>query len=357
MQWLVILSVCCGDTFSFFNWVLLKKNDLMQLKYVISNSSNPFVNLAVENTLLLNLSPDEKILFLYKNDPCIVMGRFQNPWVECHLDYMFQKEIKLVRRQSGGGCVYHDQGNLNWSILSCTRDIDKKNNLGFIVDALSNSKIKAIFSERSDIQVEHEDKFYKISGSAFKQKKDRNIHHGTLLIESNLNDLNNVLKVSNSKVTSKSTKSVKSNVINLKDINPEVSHISIIEYFISSFDKRFGSSSVECNFLDLTKDQQTIIYQEELESFNWRFGQTPAFTHSLISDDIELDITVKKAKIVSVEFIKINLVAQLQSLLTSELVGVGYNINELSEVLGQYEDTQDLVNLIYDEVVVSEQHK
>jgi lipoate-protein ligase A len=86
-------------------------------KLFLSTFDDPYINLSIENQLLLNIRPDERILFLYNNQESVVLGRFQNPWLECNLKKISERKINLVRRQSGGGCVYHDKGNLNFSFL------------------------------------------------------------------------------------------------------------------------------------------------------------------------------------------------------------------------------------------------
>jgi len=97
----------------------------MNIKIFRSNIFNPYDNLAIENALLTKILPGEKYLFIYSNTPSIVMGRFQNPWLECDIQKIQQDEINFVRRQSGGGCVYHDLNNINFSFIQGKREHDK----------------------------------------------------------------------------------------------------------------------------------------------------------------------------------------------------------------------------------------
>ena len=169
----------------------------------------------------MGISPDEAILFYYVNDPCIVMGRFQNPWIECALHKLRKDNILLVRRQSGGGTVYHDHGNINFCFLHGGRDHQRDLNNKILLKCLEIAGIHAYASERSDLRVDFNgDK--KFSGSAFKQKKDMAFHHGTLLIDANLDLLNAYLKSNHKIQNSKSTKSVSSIVVNLSQINPNL---------------------------------------------------------------------------------------------------------------------------------------
>jgi lipoate-protein ligase A len=240
----------------------------MKYKLYISECFDPYINLSIENDLLMNIKEGEKYLFLYRNLPCVVIGRFQNPWLECHMEELEERQIPLVRRQSGGGTVYHDMENLNFSFIDSKRDFDKKENNKIVIETLALFGIEAFASGRNDIMVkDREGQDRKISGSAFKQKKDRSFHHGTLLVDSKLDDLHDLLHPPNMNITTKSIPSVRSKVINLAELKPGLT----IENLLAKFLKVFPSE--ETVFVDAHNDS----YSNHLKSWEWMIGETPKF--------------------------------------------------------------------------------
>ena len=172
---------------------------MSKLKVFHSNSTNPWFNLATEDWIFRDMDPQIPILFLWRNAPTVVIGRFQNPWAECDLDKMKQDQVKLTRRQSGGGAVYHDLNNSCFTFMSSKEDYSQKINNQILVNALSKFDIKAIPSGRNDILVGDR----KVSGSAFKETKDRKFHHGTMLLKTDLSKLASYLKPKKKKLESK----------------------------------------------------------------------------------------------------------------------------------------------------------
>src|SRR3989344_1875354 len=158
-------------------------------KCLISKTHDPFLNLAIEDWIFNDLSPNNEILFLWQNDRSVIIGRNQNPHAECNLKKMGEERVNLVRRHSGGGAVFQDLGNMNFTFLSSRSNYDRKKNFQIIINALKKFNISAETSGRNDIFVESS----KISGSAFKEKPDRAFHHGTLMIHVNLDELQNYL--------------------------------------------------------------------------------------------------------------------------------------------------------------------
>ncbi|TVY88014.1 putative lipoate-protein ligase A, partial [Lachnellula willkommii] len=159
----------------------------------ISQSKNPYVNLSIEHYLLQNTHADSTILFLYINRPCVVIGRNQNPWVEVNLGLLQNGPIKpdLVRRRSGGGTVFHDEGNVNYSVICPTAKFDRDIHAEMVVRALRRLGVESVrVNERHDIVMDPDQNdqgpVKKISGSAYKLTRLRSLHHGTCLIRSPL---------------------------------------------------------------------------------------------------------------------------------------------------------------------------
>ncbi|AXA33849.1 lipoate--protein ligase [Francisella adeliensis] len=269
------------------------------MKIYVSLSNNVYFNLALENWLFLEQLKDEKILFLWQNAPCVVIGRAQNPWLECNLKAMDKDNIPVVRRQSGGGTVYHDYGNLNYTIISPKDQHDVKSNLDLVCLVVNKLGLNLYPNERNDVVVDHENFTYKVSGSAFREKKDRAFHHGTLLIHTDTTKLYDYLHqpIDNS-LDTKGVKSHRSKVLNLSEIISDMQTQDITRSFMRNFD------SIELSLID----EETPLHNKELiekeistlKSWDWRFGKTLPFTKTYTQDDQELIVEVQAGMIASI---------------------------------------------------------
>ena len=294
------------------------ENKLMNtrtLQVFISQSQDPYFNLALEDYLFKNLLKNNlPVLFFYINQPSIIIGRAQNPWLECDLDLMVENNILLARRQSGGGAVYHDAGNLNYSILTPLNYFDKTLNLNLIKKSLGNFNIPEeliSIGPRHDLWLNYKNTNYKFSGCAFRQSKDKAFHHGTLLIDASLSNLADYLRPSelfkNPKNINlekiKGVKSVRSPVLNLSSLNPDLKNkipelikkISVVfarhwDLSPDFFSPLVGETGLETEGLqdregekiNLKEIQET---QDYLQSFDWLYGKTLPFE---INKNIEI---------------------------------------------------------------------
>ncbi len=247
--------------------------------YIIENQ-DPTLNLAIEHWLLTRKDLFlEDLLLLYRNKESVVIGRFQNPWLECDLPQMTENNVSLARRQSGGGAVYHDLGNTNFAYISNKQNFKKEEKTGIIINALKSLNIEAIEGDRNDIYVNKK----KISGSASKYSSSRVLHHGTLLISADLQALNKFLITKEYKtesVQSKGIASVRSKVANLNEFNPAVNH-KIVCDAIMEVVKHDHENVVDIIVLketDLNQIEELQIQKDILSSWNWLYGKTPSFT-------------------------------------------------------------------------------
>lgn len=207
-----------------------------RLRVLQSETHDPWLNLATEEFIFADMDPSFQTLFLWRNSPTVVIGRHQNAWSECKVDEMEAAGIKLARRHSGGGAVFQDLGNTNFTFLSPANDFDKARNTGIIVRALAELGVSAQPSGRNDITVGAR----KVSGAAFKQSGDRSFHHGTLLINVDMGALQRYLNPHKAKLQSKGVKSVAARVVNLADINPSITHDSAVHAITQSFFREYG---------------------------------------------------------------------------------------------------------------------
>ena len=184
--------------------------------YIENNSSDPAYNLAFEEYVFTKTDYDEPILLLWQNGPSVIVGKFQNTLEEINYDYIRQKGIKVVRRNTGGGAVYHDLGNLNYSFIipNAESKVDFKTFTTPIVKALRSYGIDAEQTGRNDILAGGK----KFSGNAQQISGGRLLHHGTLMFDVHMEAVADALKVKPGKFKSKATKSVRSRVTNLKPL-------------------------------------------------------------------------------------------------------------------------------------------
>lgn len=254
-----------------------------KLKVFLSDSLNPYLNLATEEWIFHNLDPSQQILFLWRNEETVVIGRNQNPWNECNLAQMKKDQVHLARRTSGGGAVFHDLGNTNFTFLSPKESYKRENNVKIIFDALKGFGITGEASGRNDLLLPFPDGPRKFSGSAFREKRDRAFHHGTLLLHADLTRLGNYLTPSPKKLQSKGKESVRSRVANLTEVAAHLNHEYIVEAVVASFEKFYGAKAeIESLTLESLKEIPELKAQHDtLNSWDWIYGNTLEFTHKM----------------------------------------------------------------------------
>lgn len=238
----------------------------------ISPFQNPFINLALEDHFLRG-GADLPLLLFYVNRPCVVLGRFQNPWLECQLPYLIEKDIWMVRRQSGGGCVFHDEGNLNFCFITKDPMIDRRKHAELLKEAFAKADIELQISPRHDLWLQNEaQEWRKISGSAYKQTKFGSFHHGTFLVSSDLDKLDESLKHTMVPKDTKSIASVRSKVIKLQDRFPDTQIEDVIE--IVTHHLRTRPLDLDGTLLSIPEVQESFRH---LRSTEWLWGETPGF--------------------------------------------------------------------------------
>lgn len=294
---------------------------------LISETYDPWFNLATEDWIFRDMDPSEHVLFLWRNDKTVVIGRNQNPWSECNLEKMKKGNVNLVRRQSGGGAVFQDLGNTCFTFLCPRERYDKKRNFQIIINALGKLGINAEASGRNDILVDGK----KVSGSAFKENSDRAFHHGTLMINVNLDELANYLTPSKKKLVSKGTASVRSRVANLSEFGKEISHELLAKELISEFFRTYGSEE-NVRILDegdLKKIPALNEYYNFLRSRDWILGESPRFEHHLEErfdwGTLDLHLNSENGRIVGVKIFSDCLNPELVDALEKAVEGADYD--------------------------------
>ena len=314
----------------------------MKLRILKSAVTNPWFNLATEDWIFNTLDADSHTLFLWRNSETVVIGRSQNPWVECKIDKMQADDVFLARRQSGGGAVFHDLGNTNFTFLSPKEDYDQKANFTIIINALKKLGIEAELSGRNDMQVGDK----KISGSAFKHAADRSFHHGTLLVNADMQKLGDYLNPHPLKLKAKGIKSVRARVANLVEFNEDINHNSLSAAIIEAFCDYYGDTApVEAlDEASLAKQPALDKYYQQMADWDWRFGKTPQFSHHIETRFdwglIDLHMDVMQAVITEVVIFSDALQVELIEALKASLTGIKYNKHEVQTNLHKLSEAQ-----------------
>ncbi|HZJ57740.1 MAG TPA: lipoate--protein ligase [Clostridia bacterium] len=270
---------------------------LMNTRIVIGNNLDPWRNLAMEEYLLEDVKPKECILYLWQNQNTVVIGKNQNAWKECRIRLLESEGGKLARRSSGGGAVFHDTGNLNFSFLVDKGFYDESRQLEVVLDAVNDMGIKAVFSGRNDLTVDGK----KFSGNAFCFRKNSALHHGTILIAADMDKLTRYLEVPEDKIRSKGIESIRSRVVNLREYYPKLDVPSMIQALIRNFGRVYGQTQ-DISYGEEGFDQNLLNkLNEKYKSWEWRFGESPKFDIELNTrfpwGGIHLGLELKQGKI------------------------------------------------------------
>ena len=238
------------------------------MRYLIAESTctDPHYNLALEETLLLH-AEDAVILYLWQNQNTVVIGRNQNPWKECRTALLRQEGGHLARRLSGGGAVFHDLGNLNFTFLMPQSMYDLDRQLDTICAAVCSFGIDAERSGRNDILA----KGRKFSGNAFYKNGKQAYHHGTLLIDADMEKLGRYLNPSKAKLAAKGVDSVRSRVGNLRELNPAITVDAMKAALIDAFSVGYGGA-------ERIELHPNPALRERYRSWEWNYGQKLPFT-------------------------------------------------------------------------------
>ncbi|MFI8492885.1 lipoate--protein ligase [Peribacillus butanolivorans] len=316
--------------------------------------TDPQINLAIEEYALKHLNIDETYLLFYINRPSIIIGRNQNTIEEINADYVEDNGITVVRRLSGGGAVYHDLGNLNFSFITKDDGDSFHNFKKFtqpVVETLEKLGIHAELSGRNDILAEGK----KISGNAMFSTKGRMFSHGTLLFQSEMDHIVSALKVKKDKIESKGIKSIRSRVGNIADFlkNPMT-----VEEFRSFLLKNIFKDSGEITEYVLTEEDWDKIHkisEERYQNWEWNYGKSPKFNlqnshrFPVGSVDIRLEVNrgiIENCKIYG-DFFGVGEVIDIEQKLT----GTRYEKESISSVLDEIDVRHYFGNVTKDEIV------
>lgn len=298
--------------------------------------TDPRLNLAMEEHLLRNLETDEDILLFYINEPSIILGRYQNVWEEINLEYVDARPIHVVRRISGGGTVYHDLGNLNYSFITQKTAEDFHNFKKFtapVIAVLREMGLQAELDGRSNILVGGR----KISGNAQYIASRRMVSHGTLLYHSDLNRVSEALRVKPGKIVSKSIKSVRSQVANISEFLDQPPDL---EAFRQHLVNGIFKDCSEIPLYRLTQADREAIHALALERYGtweWNYGNSPDCVleraQRFAFGEVEAHLEIQRGLIHTIKFIGDFSPGGEIASLEARLAGVRYFREDLAEAL------------------------
>ena len=273
------------------------------MRYLKNPQTDPYYNMAFDEYCLENLPLDEPVFYLWQNRPAVIVGMNQEINTEVNLGYLEKNGIALVRRVTGGGAVYHDLGNLNYTIVGRSEDLERDypEYAGLMMKALQELGVPATLSGRNDILVDGK----KVSGFAKRVCKNRLMVHGTLMFDVNLEVLTQALCPPATKLQSKGIASVRSRVTNLCEHLP---HLANIQAFSQALER-----ILSCQYTDeeypLSSDELASIQQladEKFSQWEWTYGHSPkaTLTHSarLKCGTVEVHLTLAENRIASCRF-------------------------------------------------------
>ncbi|PAQ14417.1 lipoate--protein ligase [Bacillaceae bacterium SAOS 7] len=300
--------------------------------------TDPRINLAIEEYAVKHLDINETYLLFYVNEPSIIIGKNQNSIEEVNMDYVEKEGIHIVRRLSGGGAVYHDLGNLNFSFITKDDGDSFHNFRKFtepVIAALNKLGVQAELSGRNDILANG----FKISGNAQFSTKGRMFSHGTLLFNTNMDEVVSALKVRKDKIESKGIKSIRSRVTNIAELMEQ--DMSIEEFRLFLLQAIFEQEEPIPQYKLEEKDWEIIqqISEERYKNWDWNFGKSPAFniqrSHRFPVGLIDVRLDIKNGRIqhckIFGDFFGVGDVHEIEE----KLIGVRYEKSEIAQVLDQ----------------------
>ncbi|UVD81452.1 lipoate--protein ligase [Mycoplasma iguanae] len=324
------------------------------MKIYLSKTHTPYFNLVLEEIILKDPDLDEDVIMLYQHSNAVIIGRNQNTHQEVKIDAVKRDNVEIARRLSGGGAVYHDLGNINFSFITNKNDHGYEKFLGPIIEFLKTLGLDARFKGRNDLEVNGA----KVSGNAQYIYKNRMFHHGTILFNANLAKLGEYLVPSKLKIVSKGIESIRQRVTNIIDeletkITSEEFLNKLVDFLIQKYNAQY---------LEIKDDylKQIPIIAELRQSEAWIYGSNPPFNFSNIAKFdkgiLQVKVEVEKNVIKNINFEGDFLSRKDTSEIVDLFIGVAYDKDKISSILDKINlddyfggiDKEEILKLLFE---------
>ena len=301
-----------------------------KLQFYISDGFDPYRNLAIEKHLFDTVDGETLILYLWQNQNTVVIGKNQNAFSECRTELLHEEGGHLARRLSGGGAVFHDLGNLNFTFICSTENLDINKHMEVIREACRLAGIETELSGRNDILAGGR----KFSGNAFYNSKGHSYHHGTLLIDANTEKMTRYLTPPKAKLEAKGVKSVRARVVNLSELAPSLTCESMKEHLLSAFESVYGITPQP--HIDI-EEEKTATLAELFGSWDYLYGSPLPFNVScqarLHFGDVELQVQVSDGLIRNIRVYTDALDTELSGQIENALISLPFDFAVMSDAL------------------------
>lgn len=312
-------------------------------KVYISKITDPAYNTFIEKWLINDISPNKKILYIWRNAESVFIGRNQNPYKECSLSNMEKDQVILFRRESGGGAVYHDLGNMNFSFIGEIEKSDRIENFNIIINSLRKYGINAEIKGRNDLVIDDK----KISGSAYKNHKQLSIHHGTLLLNINTKNMAKYINPNKKKLKSKAVSSVEARVTNLINICPNICHDDLTNTIADIFLSQSQNSDkiiIDNEYVDFLNHFYGDFFDncyDKFMNYTWIYGANTELFEFCIDTYfswamIEVNIQSEKGMIKNIVIDSDSLYPDMIDLMTKCLVNKRFDSHGINEAYNMF---------------------
>ena len=339
---------------------------------IISTQHNPYLNIAVENYLVSRPS-DEVTMYLWQNRRTVVIGQNQNPYAECDVALLEAEGGYVMRRRTGGGAVYHDLGNINFSFIAPHDLYDQQRQFSVIQRAVEDYGLHTELSGRNDILVGREMpvafraepcvkagrrsvSLRKFSGNAFSKGLHQRLHHGTILIRTDVSDLQRYLRVRPAKLQKHGVASVQSRVVNLSELVPDITSQNIVPHLVEAFRQTYGEPLTTLSFDTLTALPEVKSLADDFASEEWKYGRWKHFSAQRSAQfewggvDLAVEVDESSARITHIDIATDSLDTTLVPLVRQLLTGASSQTPPAipaDTVPAQAAALRDILSLLY----------